>query len=513
MRLDALINRADLGLRVFWGQDHLHRQVYRVYTTDLLRSGKYLRGGELVLSSTLWRTSAEDSMTFVRDLASGGAVALAAGTAMLGTMPSDLVRACHREGLVLLHVPDGVSFAAITEAVVEHRQAERNEHFEEIAAVRRSIQQTVSGQGLDATFAFVKRVLNFSCWVVDFAGRPLFGSSPLESTANSEIGAALLSQPEVPAHHRVGATGVSLLPLERGSSWTNARAYLACTGDLRHWSVTTREAVDELVRHSSIELAQEEAREAPRRAFQARIISELHTANPAWSTIETLMAAASLDPSQHHRVLLAAPRAGTDPLTTALATLARAAADLHAPLTAVEHGTSVVAITPAAETTVRQWRTSFNALAKAAVYQNLTVGIGGAYAGANGLSQSLAEARQSLVAARGRHEPISVASLEDVDTLEALLRTVPTSFRDAFCDRVLGRLIAYDRRYGSQLLETLETVLTSDDGTAKVASRLNIHPNTLRYRLKRADELTGHRLGHWHDRTELVTAIRMHRTG
>ncbi|MFD0350085.1 PucR family transcriptional regulator ligand-binding domain-containing protein [Kitasatospora aburaviensis] len=65
-------------------------------TTDLHDPGRYLHGGELVLTGMLWRTGPADSERFVRTIVAGGAVALAAGEAEVGPVPEDLVDACRR---------------------------------------------------------------------------------------------------------------------------------------------------------------------------------------------------------------------------------------------------------------------------------------------------------------------------------------------------------------------------------------------------------------------------------
>ncbi|WP_344586128.1 PucR family transcriptional regulator ligand-binding domain-containing protein, partial [Kitasatospora paracochleata] len=94
MRVRDLLAPGAPHLRLLAGEDELDRQVSGVMTTDLQDPGRYLHGGELVLTGMLWRTSAEDSERFVRTLVAGGAVALAAGEAEGGPVPEDLTAAC-----------------------------------------------------------------------------------------------------------------------------------------------------------------------------------------------------------------------------------------------------------------------------------------------------------------------------------------------------------------------------------------------------------------------------------
>ena len=52
-------------------------------------------------------------------------------------------------------------------------------------------------------------------------------------------------------------------------------------------------------------------------------------------------------------------------------------------------------------------------------------------------------------------------------------------------------LIAYDRRRGARLVETLERYLADRGSVAASARALFIHPNTVRQRLERIERVTG----------------------
>ena len=55
----------------------------------------------------------------------------------------------------------------------------------------------------------------------------------------------------------------------------------------------------------------------------------------------------------------------------------------------------------------------------------------------------------------------------------------------------LQRLAEYDERHRSQLLMTLEEYLRRRGNIAGAATTLYVHPNTLRQRLRRIQDLTG----------------------
>ncbi|PEP74462.1 PucR family transcriptional regulator [Bacillus toyonensis] len=57
-------------------------------------------------------------------------------------------------------------------------------------------------------------------------------------------------------------------------------------------------------------------------------------------------------------------------------------------------------------------------------------------------------------------------------------------------NQALQKLYDYDHKYNCDLVETLETFLNKDCNVGEVAKSLNIHPNTLSYRLKRICEIS-----------------------
>jgi DNA-binding PucR family transcriptional regulator len=61
--------------------------------------------------------------------------------------------------------------------------------------------------------------------------------------------------------------------------------------------------------------------------------------------------------------------------------------------------------------------------------------------------------------------------------------------RDRYQDRLL-RLVEYEKRRGTELLGTLEAYLEHLGSISATAKALHMHPNTLRQRLGRIQQLT-----------------------
>ena len=55
----------------------------------------------------------------------------------------------------------------------------------------------------------------------------------------------------------------------------------------------------------------------------------------------------------------------------------------------------------------------------------------------------------------------------------------------------LGVLIGHDRSHRTEYVASLHAYLDALGDIARAATHLNVHPNTVRYRIRRAEEITG----------------------
>ncbi|MDH6223934.1 MULTISPECIES: PucR family transcriptional regulator [Streptomyces] len=222
MRLRALLDTPGLGLRLLGGEDELDRAVRGVMTTDLKDPGRYLTGGELVLTGLLWRHGPADSERFVRILTDAGAAALGAGEAELAGIPDDLVEACARHRLPLFAVDESVAFASITEHVVRQVSGER---AGDLAAVvdrhRRMMTAGPAGGGPDVVLELLGSDLDLRAWVLSPAGRPIAGPEgagpdlppEVRTRLAAEHLAALRAGRRAPHRVTAGGTTYSLFPV------------------------------------------------------------------------------------------------------------------------------------------------------------------------------------------------------------------------------------------------------------------------------------------------------------
>ncbi len=118
------------------------------------------------------------------------------------------------------------------------------------------------------------------------------------------------------------------------------------------------------------------------------------------------------------------------------------------------------------------------------------------------------QAQRALRARQQSHNPYGFIAYADlgVDRLLALdgnAEEVERLIRDW-----LGDLLSYDRRHGTELVPTLAAYLDHGGKYADTATTLTIHRNTLRYRISRITEISGHDLNDVETRLNLHLATR-----
>jgi purine catabolism regulator len=72
---------------------------------------------------------------------------------------------------------------------------------------------------------------------------------------------------------------------------------------------------------------------------------------------------------------------------------------------------------------------------------------------------------------------------------------------------VLGALLDYDRMHEAELVKSLRVFLSHNRSWKNSAAELHIHKQTLVYRMRRVEELTGRKIGDTGTIAELWMAI------
>ena len=139
----------------------------------------------------------------------------------------------------------------------------------------------------------------------------------------------------------------------------------------------------------------------------------------------------------------------------------------------------------------------------------LSVGIGCVCGEVDQYQISYQQARNALsvINASGRSD--CVLSFEKLGLLGLMLESSNHEALLSLADGEVGKLREYDVKYSSDLLATLEGYLACDCRLAAAASTLHVHPNTLRYRLKRIEQVLGASLDSPDEKLNLQFALRV----
>jgi purine catabolism regulator len=129
-------------------------------------------------------------------------------------------------------------------------------------------------------------------------------------------------------------------------------------------------------------------------------------------------------------------------------------------------------------------------LADAVSRYRLYAGVSRVHGGLQSFRVGFHEARRALelgcVLVPDRH----VTHFADLGLHRLLFALRETDEMQEFYDDMLGRLARYDEEKGAELVATLDAYLCAHNAT-EVAARLNLHRNSLLYRLRRIQEITG----------------------
>jgi len=538
VRIRELLDVPDLRLRLLTDVTGMDRAIRHVYTTDLPDPSRYLTPGDLVLTGLIWCRAPGDADRFVSALVRAGVSALGAGEA-LGAVPDEVIQACGRHGLPLLAVPAETSFAAVTEEVGRRLSGDRATEMTRVLGRRRLLLSAVAeGAGLDAMFRLMSRELGAECWLLTGLGRVVGGTgTSLPGPLALRLACEYLRADRVPAATEVSVPGAgagkySLFAVggePRITSW-----FLACAGREQDWPHELRESVAELAADVALERARLDATRTGDRKLAEAIVTMLASGGgegAAPAEIASLMRAAGLPPDG--RYLVAVMGAAASAMVTGpnadrwrcdLAgelVLPDGEGALVAPL-----GDEIVVLVPADavatdESTPAEHRLAAGIRAAQPAVESdrsrvrITVGVSAPAGSVTALPGALHEAGSArrLAALRlagpGGTAAVSVVTSDEVASHELLLATVPASVLRSFRERLLGPLLAYDDQHRAELLPTLREFLDCSGSWNACAAKMYVHVNTVRYRIRRIEELTGRNLSSLDDQVDFFLALRI----
>lgn len=482
LRVGDLVAMRHLGLEVLAGASGLDRRIEWMHVSELEDPGPWLEGGEMLIVNGFGvPEGAPEQVRYVSRLAEHRVVALGLGV-RAPELHAEMIEAADELGLPLLHLPKETPFVAIS-----HLVANANQHVAQRRLVRHlQILDTLRlHEGVRAStserFTELERISGYRLALLSGTGRPILrewpnvpdGVHPEEFVEDGrerivlEHGYAL----PVPVGRR---TAAFLIAIEQGN--TPAAGLSA----LQHIQTV-----------AALEVLDEYRQRETRRRNGAEALAELISGQMTREQADTRLRSAGINPGEP--LVLTACRAtqggvDDDELHHALCDL-----DLdHLMLRQDELYLLIPDRVEELEQLIHEL--------------GLTVGVSSAIANHARLAVARREALWSLANAGGTGRT-QIVRFRSQDSFAHWFPADLAALR-VMVNSILGPIIEYDAANSTALLETLTAFFRNQRRVAQTARELYVHDNTLSYRLKRIEAITGRDLSDVQDMSELWLALK-----
>ena len=511
MLLGELLGMTDLGLRpLVMPAGAERRTIVDLYTTDLPDPGRYLSGGELVLTGLVWwptpgaptpgapvagGAAARAADAFVDAVLRAGATALGAGEAALGEVPVELVEVCRRRGLPLFAVASSVSFGEITRRVLAGGQPRAAR-----PAGRKLLAVLAGRAGLNRLLEVAAGELGGPCHVLSPVAGTVAGVPALDDAARTALIRAFLAAPRLP----VAVGPLRLFAADAPDRHRTVSWFVACPAAPADPDATA--LAEELAGLVALERARVDAGRRAERRLADQVLRALTVGGEATAELAPALRMAGVAPGTPTTVLVTVDGLGAAVLDELLRT------EVPDPIVGVRAG-QTLAVVPTrglpAGRLAELVRAGLAAIGPGLSSARLPTGVSGVVPAGPALFGAVEEARHAAGLAAARSEPAAVVTADEVDSHLLLLGSVPDEVRRAYRARVLGPVLAYDAAHDAELVATLAAFLDHAGSWSRSAEVLHLHVNTVRYRIDRVEQLTGRDLSRLDHRVDLFLALRL----
>ena len=501
VRVLDILSVPGIALRLVAGEGHTDRPVRWVHVSELEDPTPWLKGGELLLTTGMGiGTTPARQRAYVKRLADAGLAGLGFGLGFShDKVPRSVITAADQAGFPVFEVPYPVPFIAITEAVFSRILAEQYDSLQRAVDAEHFLTRAVmDGAGVDGIAVSLADVIGGWALVLDLHGLPLAVSSKAAADRAERVWTEVRgSRPE--------GTSFSLSLVDRGHHvWVQpvgaqgrVEAFLA-VGKPEQPSQIDRIVAGHALSLLAIELAKSRAVADAERRLQGDLFDELVA-----GTLSAADAVRGLARFGFERDtdVVAVVLEGADP-----GRLSRLAEDQRSRagggFLVSRQDDAVHLLLPAdPPPELEQLVKGLGQRADATLR-----GGSGSVVGPADVGRSLREARYALQVCR--LEGWTAAGFEDLGTYRLLLSMAEPDALRAFADAILSPLDAYDRDHHGELLVSLQGFLQHNSRWETAAAELGVHRHTLRYRMRKVEELTGRDLTSSFDRMELWLALR-----
>jgi purine catabolism regulatory family protein/PucR-like helix-turn-helix protein/diguanylate cyclase with GGDEF domain len=545
---------SDMDVRLLTGESATDVPVRWVHISEIEDPTPWLSGGELLLTTGMQLDTAERQREFVARLADHHLAGLGFGTGFAhAEVPPALVQAAAERDFPVFEVPYEVPFIALTEAAFTQLVNEQYAVLRRALAAHERLERVVlSERGLDALASTLSTQIGAAVLVFDARGKSLVSKEfrrALEPDATARLQSELYSRRRearafLPSHGDLADRSLALpVPADGGGGGESGRAgervpeaWLVAIKDSGPLSDFDRLTLHQAVMIVALELLRGRVAGDTERRLAGDVLAGLAQGEltgtelvrrlepfgigetvasiavqrpDPWrggpAAIEDALAAGLREDAVHCLV------ASVDTFTYALVagmeeeelfTLARSVAGRLPATIGLKAGPLRVGVGRAvaaadARRSFHEARCAAQALALGVVGEPETRVVNGSNGThTNGSSPAL------------QMDGVRVATYKELGSFQLLLSLQDDEALRLFCDSILGPIEAGEGHYGGELMRSLEAFIEENGQWERAAKRLYCHRHTLRYRIRRVEELTGRNLSSARDRIEFWLALR-----
>ncbi len=528
----------DLAVTMLTGDAGLELPVRWVHISELRDPTPWLSGGEVLLTTGLQLDTPERQREFVSRLADRHLAALGFGTGFAhAEVPAAILEEATERDFPVFEVPYELPFIALTEAAFTRLVNEQYAVLRRALAAQERLERIVlSERGLDALAGALAALVGGAVLVFDPRGEQLAGHAfqrPLDPGTVDAISAELRERgrrreartfmPGGEASSRslalpVAADGAG------GSAGGPARvaaAWLVAIKDGGPLSDFDRLVLRQAVTIVALELLRSRVAGDTERRLAGDVLAGVISGELRGMELRRRLEPFGLG-SSVAAFVFSRPDGGRGAPAVAEEALVLALREEGASGVVASSGSLTCALVAGAdEEELMAVAEPVAASLRRTLGAGVVLALGRAVA-AGEVRRSFHEARCTLEAvtlhragsaangngsARAEEAP-AVATYRDLGAFQLLLSLQDDEALKLFCDSILGPIEASEGHYGGELMRSLEAFIEENGQWERAARRLYCHRHTLRYRIKRVEDLTGRNLASARDRIEFWLALR-----
>ncbi len=508
---------SSFGLELLCGADAADAPVRSVHSTELHDPTPFLSGGELILTTGLQLRSIQEQRAFVALLTKRGLAGVGFGTGFgHDEVPPALVEAAAAAGLPVFEVPYDLPFIAITEKAFTQLINEQYAALQRGTEVHRRLERLVlEERGLGELLTGLAEAIHGSVVVLDGRGETLAGTpgdalapETLERLRDEvhertlALGRSGDTSDGIEIASELPAGGVLVLPVVthgRGApqAWLVA-ARVAGIGDYERLIVQQGATV------VALELMRQRAMRETERRLAGDVLAEAVGGSLAERETSVRLRPFGIGARSALMVFQCADPTGAE------RDLEKLLADAGVAGLVATRGTLLCAVIDAPDSDEQDPLALAAQLRDGLQRSHGAVRAATSRGGPSGrVRHAFHEARCALEAtALANGSAPDVASYRDLGAFQLLLSLQDDEALRLYCDSVLAPLLAGGEEYGDELTRSVEVFIECGGQWERAARELYCHRHTLRYRIRRVEELTGRDLSSARDRTEFWLALR-----